>query len=211
MKVARHNILILKQELNKNPIEVAQNDINFLSTLSKDQVKRFDIQDRVVVISWARKVIGKYKMLDTVQDKVDIISHKFKEVIELFTPLVSRGIPFFWEEKGPLLSQQEYLDKLVNCRSDHSKFEDMQQALFGKVMFDKLAEEFELLFDLNSRVPRCLIFHIQTTWNLEFWHMAWFLQICLNLNIGEHVNNMDQLNISYNHEDNAKGVSEKRI
>ena len=76
-------------------MEVAKNAINFLSTLSEDQVRRFDIQDRVVVISWARKVIGKYKMLDTIQAKVDIISHKIKEVINLFTPLVSRGIPFF--------------------------------------------------------------------------------------------------------------------
>ena len=92
-------------------MEVAQNAINFLSTLLEDQVRRFDIRDRVVVISWSRKVIGKYKMLDTVEAKVDIISHKFKEVINLFTSLVSKGIPFFWEEKGPLLSQKEYLDK----------------------------------------------------------------------------------------------------
>ena len=95
-------------------MEVSQNAINFLSTLSEDQVKKFDIRDRAVVISQARKVIGKYRMLVTVQAKVDIISHKFKEVIELFTPLVSRGIPFFWEGKGPSLSQKEYLDKFVN-------------------------------------------------------------------------------------------------
>ena len=34
LKVARQNILIVKQGLNKNPMEVAQNAINFLSTLS---------------------------------------------------------------------------------------------------------------------------------------------------------------------------------
>jgi len=34
LKVARQNILIVKQGLNKNPIEVAQNAIKFLSTLS---------------------------------------------------------------------------------------------------------------------------------------------------------------------------------
>ena len=122
LKVAKQNILIVNKELNKNTMEVAQNAIKFLSTLSEDQVRRFDIQDRVVVISWARKVVGKYRMLDFVQDKFDIISHKFKEVIKLFTSLVSRGIPFFWEEEGSLLSQKEYLDKLVNCRSEHSKF-----------------------------------------------------------------------------------------
>ena len=113
LKVSRHNILTLKQGLNKKQMEVAQNAINFLSALPEDQVRRFGIQDIVVIASWARKVVGKYIMLDTTQAKVDIIIHRVKEVTNLFTPLVSRGIPFFWEEKGPLLSQKEYLDKLV--------------------------------------------------------------------------------------------------
>ena len=43
LKVAKHNVLMVKQELNKKPMEVAQNAINFLSTLSEDQVRRFDI------------------------------------------------------------------------------------------------------------------------------------------------------------------------
>ena len=45
------------------------------------------------------KVIGKQRMLDTVQAKIDIIDHKVKGVIALFKPLVNKGIPFFWEEK----------------------------------------------------------------------------------------------------------------
>ena len=78
LKVAKQNILTVKQGLNKKPTEVAQNAINFLITLSEDQVRRFDIQDKVVVVSWARKVVGKYIMFDTVQAKVDNISHKVK-------------------------------------------------------------------------------------------------------------------------------------
>ena len=74
LKVAMQNILIVKQGLNKNPMQVAHNAIKFLSTLSEDQVKRFGIQDKVIVSYWARKVIGKYIMLDTVQEKVDIKS-----------------------------------------------------------------------------------------------------------------------------------------
>ena len=40
---------------------------------------------------------------------------------------------------------------------DHSKFGDMQQALLGKIIFDKLASDFELWFDFKatcSKVPR---------------------------------------------------------
>ena len=95
LKAGRKNIFIVKQGLNKKPMEVAQNAINFLSSLLEDQVRRFCIQDKVVISSWARKVIGKYRMLETIQAKVDIISLRDKEVTNLFAPLVNRGIPFF--------------------------------------------------------------------------------------------------------------------
>ena len=83
------------------------------------------IRDKVVVVSWARRVIRKYRMMENVQAKINIINHRVKEVISLFNPLVNKGIPFFWEEKGPLLTQEEYLEKMVHRRSDHNKFEDL--------------------------------------------------------------------------------------
>ena len=89
-------------------------------------------------------------MLDTVHAKIDIIDHKVQEVIKLFKPLVSGGIPFFWEEMGPLLTQEEYLERLILCRDDHSKFEDMQHALSGPIVFEKLAGAFELLVDFKA-------------------------------------------------------------
>ena len=70
-------------------------------------------------------MVGKHRMLDTVHAKINIIDHKLKEVIEIFKPLVSRGIPFFWEEKGPLLTQEEYLEILALHRADHDKFGHM--------------------------------------------------------------------------------------
>ena len=77
------------------------------------------------MVSWARRVIGKYRMMEPVQAKMDIINHRDKEVISLFNPLVNEGIPLFWEEKGPLLTQEEYLEKLVHRRSNNNKFQDM--------------------------------------------------------------------------------------
>ena len=89
-------------------------------------------------------------MLDTVQAKIGIIEHKVKEVIRLFKPLVDRGIPFFWEEKGPLLSQKEYLERLVSCWSDNNNFWDMERSLLGRSVFDRVASEFEQLFDFKA-------------------------------------------------------------
>ena len=41
--MAKKNVFIVKGELHKRPVGVAQNDINFLSTLSKDQTIRCGI------------------------------------------------------------------------------------------------------------------------------------------------------------------------
>ena len=48
------------------------------------------------------------------------------------------------------MSQKEYKEFLVHYRLDHNKFGDMQQALSGKVIFDKLANDFELWFDFKA-------------------------------------------------------------
>ena len=97
MKVARHDIFTVKQGLNKKPMEITQNAVNFLRNLSEEQTSMYGIQNIVAFNSGARKVVGKQRKLDTVQAKIDIIVHKVKGMLELFKPLVSRGIPFFWE------------------------------------------------------------------------------------------------------------------
>ena len=38
----------------------------------------------------------------------------------------------------------------MNCRLDNNKFGDMQQSFSGKIIFDKLTSNFELLFDFKS-------------------------------------------------------------
>ena len=106
-------------------------------------------------------------MLDTVLEKIDIIDHKVKEVIKLFKPLVDRGVPFFWEEKWPLLSQKEYLEKFVSCRPDNSKFRDMQQSLLGTIVFDKLVGEFKVLFDFKSAYAAVLDISYTETMELK--------------------------------------------
>ena len=96
-------------------------------------------------------------MRERVQAKIELIEHKLREVITLFRPLTSKGLPFFWEDMGPLLSEKDYKECLVNYWLDHNKFGDMQQALSGKVIFDKLANDFELWCDFKamySKVPR---------------------------------------------------------
>ena len=62
----------------------------------------------------------------------------------MFDPWFKKGLPFFWEEKGDMLTQEEYQDKLIECISDHINFAGMHQSLSGKTIVDKLADEFEM-------------------------------------------------------------------
>ena len=104
MTEAKKKVSTVQGEVNKRPAKVAKNAVEFLISFSNDLVSKYGIQNNVAIISRDRKVIPKHRMLDTILAKIDIIDHKVKEVIKLFKPLVDRGVPFFWEEKGPLLS-----------------------------------------------------------------------------------------------------------
>ena len=96
-----------------------------MNGLTEDELKTTNIKDTISVITWERKIVRKHQHPDTVQAKIDIMSHQVKMFIQLFTPLFKKGLHFFWEEKGGMFSQKEYLDRLVNCRLDHRKIEDM--------------------------------------------------------------------------------------
>ena len=48
---SRNNVVVVKHALNKNQMQVAQNEVDFFTTLSEDQIKRMGIQDKVVVVS----------------------------------------------------------------------------------------------------------------------------------------------------------------
>ena len=72
---------------------------------------------------------------------------------------------------GPLLSQKDYKECLINFPLDHNKFGDMQQALSMKVVFDKLANDFELWFDFKatrSKVPMTSYSKV-----VELWEQAY--------------------------------------
>ena len=59
---------------------------------------------------------------------------------------------------------------MVHRRSDHSKFEDMEYTLSRPIVFNKLAGEFEALFDFKvacTKVP-----NITSSFNMELRVLA---------------------------------------
>ena len=90
--------------------------INLLNDLTEEDIRWGNIQDRIVVITWANRVVHKHCHLKMVEAKWNFMHKKVDEYASFFDPLVKRGLPFFWEEKRPMMSQKEYHDRLVDCR-----------------------------------------------------------------------------------------------
>ena len=66
MVEANKKFLIVLGEIQKRPLATMENAITFLSSLSNDSANRYGIQNRVAVVSRARKVVAKHRMLETV-------------------------------------------------------------------------------------------------------------------------------------------------
>ena len=99
-------------------------------------------------------MVNKNQHLDIVQDKIDIMVHQLKLFRDMFDPLNKKGLLLFWEEKGVMTTQKEYQDKLIECILNHTNFVDMHQSLSGKTIVQKLADEFEMIFDLKEVCAR---------------------------------------------------------
>ena len=106
-------------------MDTTNNTINFLNTLSEEDLRIMKIKDIITMITCARKVVEKNQHIETMQAKIDIMQHHVNIFKGSFVSLFQKGLPFLGEEDRKLLTQVEYQDLLVKCRLDHKKFEDM--------------------------------------------------------------------------------------
>ena len=88
MKEAKKQAQIVSVEVNKRPLVIVENAITFLSSMLDGSASRYGIQNRITVVSGARKIVAKHKMMEMVRDKIEVTKHKVRGVI-------SRGLPFF--------------------------------------------------------------------------------------------------------------------
>ena len=66
MVEAKKKVLIVLGEIQKRPMVTMENAITSLSSLLDDSTNLYGIQNRVVVVFGARKVVAKHMMLETV-------------------------------------------------------------------------------------------------------------------------------------------------
>ena len=53
-------VTVVKERLNKNPTETANNTIDFLNGLTTYELKEDNIKDIISIINWERKMVNKH-------------------------------------------------------------------------------------------------------------------------------------------------------
>ena len=64
------------------------------------------------------------------------------------TDLLSKGMPSFWDDKGNIISNEDYEVLLVQNKSEEDKFEDLDKHMKGPIIVEKLNEDFDLLAEI---------------------------------------------------------------
>ena len=66
MKEAKKQAQIVSTEVNKRPLVTANNSITFLSFMSDGSTSRYGIQNRSVVVSGAKNIVAKHRMMEMI-------------------------------------------------------------------------------------------------------------------------------------------------
>jgi len=146
----KRKCLVLLENMYRRPIDTAQNAINFLNFASSLDLQILSVNDITKNIIWARKVLGKYGLIQSVKNKSNQLKQNVQHFKGLFHSLFQKGLPSFWDKDDKLISQENYHAFLMQIRMDHSKFEDLQKGLKGESIISKLVDDFEVLNHFKS-------------------------------------------------------------
>ena len=86
--------------MEKKPLNTAHNAVNFLNSLTYQNLQDIGIKDRVEIVLWAKKFINKHQLMKIVQDKVNQMSSQIKYFRVAFKYLFDDGLPSFWDDEG---------------------------------------------------------------------------------------------------------------
>ena len=64
---------LVNENIDKKPLETAQNTVKFLKTLTYEDMQEMAIRDKLAIILWDRKFINKHNMVKVVQEKANMM------------------------------------------------------------------------------------------------------------------------------------------
>ena len=79
---------MVNENLDKKPLDTTQNTINFLNTLTYEDMQEMGIKDSLAIILWARKFINKNNLVKVVQEKANQMLLQIKDFKQIFTTIL---------------------------------------------------------------------------------------------------------------------------
>ena len=98
VNLATQRLKLANETMEKKPLNTAQNDLNFLNSLTYQKLQDIGIKDRVAIVLWAKKFINKHKLMKVVQDKSNTMSSQIRDVKLAFKDLFEDGLASFWDD-----------------------------------------------------------------------------------------------------------------
>ena len=75
--------------------------------MSKEELQTVGIKEKIIVVTYERKVIGKHNHIESVQEITKNILQQGNSFEDFFINLFQKGLPSFWDEDGKFISQYE--------------------------------------------------------------------------------------------------------
>ena len=100
VNLATQRLKLENETMEKKPLNIAHNAVNFLNSLTYQNLQDIGIKDRVAIVLWEKNFINKHQLMKIVQDKADQMSSQIKDFKAASKDLFDDGLPSFWDDKG---------------------------------------------------------------------------------------------------------------
>ena len=113
VNLATQRLKLPNETMEKKPLNTAQNALNFLNSLTYQNLQEIRIKDRVAIVLWSKKFINKHQLIKVVQDKSNAMSSHINDFKRAFKEIFEDSLPSFQDDEGKLFSQEHYHSLLV--------------------------------------------------------------------------------------------------
>ena len=100
VNLAAQRLKLANETMEKKSLNTAHNAVNFLNSLTYQNLYDIGIKDRVSIVLWSKKFINKHQLMKIVQAKANQMSSQIKYFRMNFQNLFDDGLPSFWDDEG---------------------------------------------------------------------------------------------------------------
>ena len=97
VNLVAQRLKLANETMEKKSPNTAHNAVNFLNSLTYQNLQDIGIKDRVAIVSWVKKFINTHQIMKAMQDKANQMSSQIKDFRVAFQNLFDDGLPYFWD------------------------------------------------------------------------------------------------------------------